>query len=271
LEVATRTLTFDGLTDRYLDVTCHDPTGNDGFDLIGGELASRLSTQSEAASEAVQRVLAKWRRFWGQLPRQLLTREQVVGLFAELWFLDVWLTPAVGVAQAVARWRGPFGARHDFESDGESVEVKGTTSTRGPIHRINGIEQLAPPQNGALFFFSLRMREEIGATNTLPLLVTTCRMQCTSDDVALSKFEAALAQSGYLSAHEEEYARLRFRVIKEELFAVRDDFPRLTPAQLLGGVPAGLEQVVYEVNLGGFRHLLVARNAMEAPSILRPE
>ena len=263
--VVTRELAVPGHeAGRYLDVTCHDPAGQDAFDLIGGELAERLSSGRETAAECVLRVLAKWRRFWGQLPRQILSREEQLGLFAELWFLSVWLIPRIGTAEAVARWRGPFASRHDFEWTGCSVEVKATTSTRGRIHRVNGLDQLAPPELGELLFFSLRLREEGGATNTLPLIVAACRDQLESDSDSLSSFERALAQVGYSPAHDEEYARLPVRVVEEGLFRVRDDFPRLTVSQLSAGVPPGIERVEYEINLSGFDHLCIARNSTDA-------
>jgi Putative PD-(D/E)XK family member, (DUF4420) len=263
--VVTRELAVPGHeAGRYLDVTCHDPAGQDAFDLIGGELAERLSSGRETAAECVLRVLAKWRRFWGQLPRQILSREEQLGLFAELWFLSVWLIPRIGTAEAVVRWRGPFASRHDFEWTGHSVEVKATTSTRGRIHRVNGLDQLAPPELGELLFFSLRLREEGGATNTLPLIVAACRDQLESDSDSLSSFERALAQVGYSPAHDEEYARLPVRVVEERLFRVRADFPRLTVSQLSAGVPSGIERVEYEINLSGFDHLCIARNSTDA-------
>src|SRR5262249_35908769 len=155
------------------DMMCEEQAGHEAFDLVGGEIAARLATGRERAPEVVARVLAKWRRFWSQLTTPALSREEQLGLFAELWFLSVWLLPRVGAVEAVRRWRGPSAARHDFEWPGHSVEVKATTSTRGRIHRIHGLEQLAPPEQGELLFFSLRLREEGGATNTLPSLVAT--------------------------------------------------------------------------------------------------
>lgn len=156
------------------------------------------------------------------------------------------------------RWRGPFGARHDFEWKGYSVEVKETTSTRGAIHRINGIDQLVPPSDGELFLFSLRLREEGGASNNLPTLVDSCRQQLAEHDDTSCRFESALVQLGYSSAHEEEYGCVRLRVAGQGVYAVRDDFPRLTASQLSSGVPAGVERVDYEINLAGFERLLVA-------------
>jgi hypothetical protein len=249
---------------RYIDITCHDATGHEAFDLIGGEIAERLAAGRETAPEIVTRVIAKWRRFWGQLPKQLLSRERQIGLFAEVWFLAHWLIPRCEAGDAVSRWRGPFGARHDFEWLRRSVEVKATTSTRGRIHRINGLDQLAPPDQGDILFFSLHLREEAGATSTLPSVIAACCIQLGGHPHALSQFENALAQAGYVLAHEGEYDKLRFRIVDQGLFAVREEFPRLTTAQLQADLPPGIEHVEYDINLSAFGHLCLANQPDQA-------
>lgn len=264
VSVATRELTVhDRGTARYLDFECHDAAGHEAFNLIGGELAEGLKSESTKPAVLAARVLAKWRRFWGQSPWQILSRAEHLGLFAELWFLSVWLIPRAGIGKALAGWRGPSGARHDFEWPGKSVEVKATTSTRGRVHCINGLDQLAPPEKGELRFFSLRLREEGGATNTLPGLVASCRSLLEADAEALSRFESALVQAGYSPAHEEEYAKLKLRIVDEGLYHVQENFPRLTQTSFAGGVPSGVERVEYEINLAGFEHLQVATKAEE--------
>jgi hypothetical protein len=261
--VKTRDLVLRGGQGRYLDICCNDSGGYEAFDVIGGEIATRLAAGRETAPDVVARVLAKWRRFWGMFPRHMLSREQQLGLFAEIWFLSIWLSPHDGSFAALKNWRGPFGSRHDFEWAHRSVEVKATTSTRGPVHRVNGFEQLIPPEQGRLLLFSLRLREEVGATNTLPSLIEGFRARLVSDAVAVGQFESALTQAGYSPVHENEYAKVSLRVVEEALFEVRDDFPRLTPAQLIEGVPHGVEAVEYEINLGGFGHLCIARSVSE--------
>jgi hypothetical protein len=264
LGVATRELAIPGHeTGVYLDVVCHDAAGYGAFDVIGGELASRLATGRETANECVVRVLAKWRRFWGQTPRQILSKDEQVGLFAELWFLSVWLFPKIGFAEAVKRWRGPFGSRHDFEWPARSIEVKATTSTRGCVHHINGIDQLAPPSSGELLFFSLRIREEGGATNTLSSIIASCRTQLGSAPDSLSDFEKALMQARYSPAHDEEYEKTRLRVVEEGLFRVSGDFTRLTAKELKAGLASGVEGVEYRIKVDGFKHLRIASNPSE--------
>jgi hypothetical protein len=268
LQVETRELMLKDLgTGRFLDLACADPAGNSAFDLIGGDLAAELAAKLHDAPRCAALVLSKWRRFWGNLPRQVLSREEQLGLFGELWFLSFWLTEHVGVAEALRRWRGPYAARHDFEWVGKSVEVKTTSASSRHVHQISGIEQLAPPETGELLFFSLRVREEAGASNSLPALVVTCRKKVDEDDEARSLFEAAMERLGYSDGHLEEYARLRLRITGENLYGVNNDFPRLTPLRLKDGLPQGVGNVRYEIDLGGFDHLCLARTPSVAMMI----
>jgi hypothetical protein len=259
ISVETRALVLkDRNMQRYIDIICRDTPGHDAFDVIGGELATGLASSGLAPARIVSLTLAKWRRFWGNAPRQILSREEQIGLFAEIWFLSEWLIPYVGADEAVARWRGPYGTRHDFEWAGRSVEVKATSSTRGRIHRINGLDQLTPPENGRLNLFSIQVREEDGAENTLFRIVTACRSKLESSPEAMDRFESALIQTGYSIVHEGEYTKLRLRIVDGALFRVEDDFPRITRNSFATGVPSGIEHVDYEVSLNGFDRLIVA-------------
>ena len=269
LTVVTRELAIEGqdLVERYLDIECQDAVGYAALDLIGGEIAEELARDKKTPQEIVKKTLAKWRRFWSELPKDLLSREEFLGLFGELWFLTFWLLPKVGTTQSVQRWRGPFGSRHDFEWQGKSVEVKTTTSTRGRIHHINGIDQLLLPENGELLFFSLRLREEAGSTNTLPNLIGITRSLLEPDPDSLSRFEIGLARAGYSPAHDEEYNKISLRIVEEALFTVKDDFPNITEINFVDGVPAGVGAINYEINLSAFDHLLIARLPEEAIAI----
>jgi len=253
IQVITRELNIHGQPpSRYMDLICLDSAGYSGLDLIGSEIISELVKGTRPPAEIIHSVLAKWRRFWGQIPQDILSRNEVIGLFAEIRFLTERQIPEVGPAEAVKRWRGPFGSRHDFEWQGGSVEVKATTSSRGRIFHINGIDQLEPPEHGKLFFFGVRLREEGGADQTLPSVIVVCRNLLIIDDDALEKFESVLVQSGYSPHHNEEYEKMRFRIIEEVFFKVTDEFPRICSANFVGGIPDGIERVEYEVNLNGY-------------------
>jgi Putative PD-(D/E)XK family member, (DUF4420) len=239
----------------FLDVCCSDRTANEAFNLVANGLLDELE-QRVPTVDAVQTALARWRRFWGTVPVEGLDPEETRGLFGELWFLLVWLLPH-GPA-AVEHWLGPSGSRNDFQWPGVAVEVKATMSVRGHVHRINGIDQLDAPENGALLLFSLRIREEPSSSNSLVTLVERIEQVLADEPERLDLFEGRLAGAGYSAAHDERYRDARYRVLDERLYRVSDDFPRLSIDSFRSGLPVGIERIEYETNLEGFAHLVTA-------------
>jgi len=236
------------------------------FRLVADEIIAAVE-RGLSARDAVETTLARWRRFWGSVPAAGLTPDQVRGMFGELWFLLVWLLPFD--RRHVHRWLGPTAARHDFQWPYAAVESKTTTTVRGHIHRINGIEQLEAPENGPLYFFSLRLREEASATNSLVTLVDRISDELRADAALLDRFEELLGRGGYSPAHADRYRPQTFRVVDERLYHVADGFPRITPASFVGGLPAGVERVDYEINVEGCQDLCVARRPGELPEFLK--
>jgi hypothetical protein len=248
---------------RYIDIECHEVAGHAALGVIGNEIIEAMASDSHDPGAAVSRVVSRWRRFWGQIPQSLLSVQEQVGLFAELWFLLTWLASRLPLSQAVSRWRGPLGARHDFESTGMSVEVKASMAVRGPAHRIHGLTQLEPPESGDLFLFSLQVRNEDGATNSLPAIVRRGQQLAAADLAVAERLEDLLAKAGYSASHEAEYEKLRLRIVEEGLYRVSGDFPRLVRMSFPQGVPDGVDGIEYDINLGGFGHLLVASRATD--------
>ncbi len=260
--IVTRDLVVKGFEPKkYIDITCHDNAGRIIFDAIGSEIAEKLDKGN--SKEIIVNVISKWRNFWGRPLRDLLSYNELMGVFAELWFLSHWLLPKMDKLEAINRWRGPFLSRHDFEWNGKSIEVKATTNNQSRIHKIHGIEQLAPPKDGQLFLFSLRLREEEGAENTLPNLIASFREKLKDDIDALSKFENILVVIGYSSIHEEEYSKVKFRIVDEKLYDVTKDFPRIISESFSEGVPLGVGVIEYTINLDGYSNLCISTSPNE--------
>ncbi len=257
LSIVTRELVVLGFEPKkYIDIACQDTAGYVIFDLIAAEIAEKLDTGNP--KDVLSDVVSKWRRFWGRLPRDVLSFEEVTGLFAELWFLYHWLIPRKSMNGSVDGWRGPFSSRHDFEFQDKSIEVKATTMVQGRIHRIHGVEQLAPPENGLLFLYSLRLREEQGAEDNLPDFVEMCRKKLKDNIDALSKFENSLALAGYSPIHNDEYSKYKFRIVDEKLYKVANGFPRIVNESFVHGLPLGVGTLEYTINLDGYDNLCVA-------------
>lgn len=262
LSITTRELIIKGVDQkRYIDILCQDTSGHIIFDAIASEIAERLN--KGASKEIIIAVINKWRNFWDRPVQKLLSHNELIGLLAELWFLYYWLLPNMDELIAISRWRGPFASRHDFEWPGKSIEVKATTNVQSRTHKIHGVEQLSPPQNGKLFLFSLRLREEQGADQTLPGIITLCKEKLKNNLEALSRFENILDLAGYSSIHENEYSKFKFRIVDEKLYEVTDDFPKIIISSFLDGIPSGIGIIEYTINLDGYDNLCIAKSPEE--------
>jgi len=261
LSVLTRHLNVaSDKSNKYIDITCNDSHGHLAFNLLIEEIARTLGNEKLAPSDATRRVMDKWRRFWSRAARHHLSRAEQIGLFAELWFLSEWLIPKQG-SEAVYSWKGPLRRRNDFENADFCVEVKATTSRRGRIYHINGINQLESPGSGKLYFFGVRLAETEASGKSLPELASGIREQISGQYETLDCLEEGLISAGYNDIHTEEYERVKFHVQETCLFEVKDNFPRLS-ARLIQ-VPPGIEKIEYEINLNTFDHLIVAEELSE--------
>jgi hypothetical protein len=265
LSVRTRVLQVGAEAQRtFIDVRCADASGYEAFDVVVNAVLGSLEGGA-APAEAVRTVIGKWRRFWGAIPDIGLAAEEVRGLFGELWFLRSWLLP-LG-QKLVLRWVGPTRARHDFQWPGAAVEAKTTNSTRGHIHRINGLEQLQPPQQGTLFFYSLRVREEPSAKWSLPVLVRDIQTYLRDMPEESDIFDARLAEAGYSPAHALRYGSM-FHIADERLYRVSAGFPRLTPASFVADLPHGIERIDYVINVDVCPQLVFATSPSQAAEAL---
>lgn len=257
-----------GVEESFVEISCLDTQGHGAFDLVICELVDAVERSGGLTRvKLVQGVLAKWRRFWSVVPTNALGVEQQVGLFGELYFLSRWLCNALGPRKAVGTWRGPAGARNDFELPGLGIEAK-TTRRVDACHVIHGLDQLLEPAGGVLLLFGLCLRDEATATESLPRLVAEVRNRLSVDADALSAFETLLYTAGYDDRLEAEYARLRLRVRSEELYRVSDGFPRLIPNSIAGSLPPGVDKVTYELRLDAAADWIVATTPSAATKML---
>lgn len=258
-----------GLEESFVEIACLDVLGHGAFDLVIGELVDAVERSGGLTRvKLVQGVLSKWRRFWSEAPTNALGAEQQIGLFGELYFLSRWLWGALGPSKALGTWRGPAGARNDFELPGLAVEAK-TTKRVDAVHVIHGLDQLLEPVGGVLLLFALCVRDEASATESLPLLVNEIRTLLAGDADALDLFETLLYAAGYDARLEAEYAKLRLRVRSEGLYRVSDGFPRLIPTSIGGGLPPGVNTVTYELRLDAAAAWMVAGAPSAASKILQ--
>jgi hypothetical protein len=259
LSVSTEFLRVGNQPERlYLDLLCPQPSMLRTFAAVAADVLHTLRLSHQDPAAEVLQCLERWRWFWS-FRGTGLSPEVALGLFAELWFLDRWLGPSV---ENLARWQGPRGARHDFQWKACSVEVKATAVRGAVVHRVNGLEQLEAPETGALLLFSLHVQDDALAGNSLPSLVGRVTDALAQAPGASAQFLECLAIVGYNPAEADRYTR-PLRVLSEELFEVRDGFPRLTRPGLGASLPAGIDQVSYTLAMAACRPWRIAAAALD--------
>jgi len=229
----------------YIDLACSDTTLIPAFSAVAVDLHVAAAGRPDDVAGAVAATLRSWRWFW-TVDDAGLTGDSALGLFAELWFLERWL----GLPLGVVAWVGPTGHRHDFVTPTASVEAKGTRvrSDGAATHRITSLDQLDDPETGELWLFSLRVVPDPLAANTLAALVQRVIDVLGESPDALLTVRERLAQAGWTPAHANRYQQ-PWRVVAEELYRVDPGFPRLTRSTFPGGVPAGVDNISYTVDL----------------------
>lgn len=249
--------------DVWVDISCTDRSLNRTFLAVAGDLVSNMAKSTDPL-DAVQQTLQTWRWFWG-VDSDALSEAGALGLFGELWFLDRW-TP---FPNAVNAWHGPESDRHDFSSPQLSVEVKttGSHAVGAPRHHIATLDQLDAPSAGRLFLFSLHAIPEADAGNSLPTLIDRLRSRLSQRADLLTKLDQGLALAGWSPAAADRL-QTTYRVAAERLYHVGDEFPRLTRTSFVGGLPNGVDDVGYSLDLAACAQWLVASSADEASLML---
>lgn len=196
---------------------------------------------------ALEETLINWRELLKS--KAILSEEIQLGLRGELWLLRR-LVPTLG-DQALKAWVGPQKEPHDFRLGASEFEVK-TTRTNAHAHIINGIAQLEPSPDHALFVVSLRMAPAgANAGTTLPDDIEATR---TSLAPALrTQFDGLMRQHfNYRDEHRDFYRTSLQMADAALLVPVDEHCPRLTCA-LLDSVPhiERLSDMRYRANFEG--------------------
>jgi hypothetical protein len=214
---------------------------------------------------AVEQTLRAWQWFWG-VDAGALSESKALGLFGELWFLDRWAP----FPDAVTAWHGWEADRHDFSSPRMAVEVKASRShgVGAPRHHIATLDQLDAASSGPLMLFSLQAIPESNAGNSLTALIHRLRARLSARTDLLARLDRGVSLMGWSPAVADQHL-MTYRVAAERLYRVEGDFPRLTRGTFTGGLPAGIDNVGYSLDLAACAPWLLASAPADATAHLR--
>jgi hypothetical protein len=241
---APRELLHDGRTRFYLDIYCTRHVLNGVFSRLAEELLRETERPIPDAGRRCTELLEGWRSLFSSGAGEF-GRLQAIGLLGELWVLH--RLALIDVA-SLDTWTGPLGGVHDFRNGDSAIEVKTSVRTHGRFHSISSVEQLAPPSNGKLGFFSLRLESVPSGTVSIAGLLKKIR----ATGVLSSALSMRLDEINFVEGNQPEFEDERYEMREARFFEVGADFPRIIPAIFPHSrLPAGVLSISYDIDLSG--------------------
>ena len=208
-----------GANFSFLAITCSDSAFFSLFqetcqDFI--EVCKEVTSAEERLGIVINRATALNKLFARK--RAKLSGEQILGLFCELLFLkEHWLLGG----NPLEGWKGPLGAKQDFEGTSSLIEVK-HMDTDGVV-RISSLEQLS--SNKPLFIAAIHLVEDDANGITLNDLSAQIRDELGPRETVI--FDDLLIHYGF--ERDERYEET-FSIEKRAFYSVGADFPSIVPS-----------------------------------------
>jgi hypothetical protein len=168
---------------------------------------------------------------------------RILGLLGELFVLDEAVNHSV---DAIRSWSYPALDRHDFRNGAVAMEVKTTLRSKQSrrVISVNAVDQLEPPDGGALFLHWLAVEHNPSGALSISKLIESISDRLPAID-ALS-WRSRFTTDADLDA----IANRSFSLLAREAYIVDHTFPRLTSSKLVrGALDPGISKVHYELDL----------------------
>ena len=207
-----------------------------------------MVTMSREASDAqegyikVIRNFARWKGMFQNCSKDYLTNERIMGLIAEILFLQNELIPTYGEEVAAKSWTGQELTHKDFYVNNLWYEVKAISVGKTTV-KISSLEQLESSDKGYLIVYQL---EKVSAESngiSLNQLVKKVYESMVTDS-ARQYFIEEVSKQGF--AFHEYYDSVRYKVCEKSKYLVDEDFPKLTHNNVCDEVV----KAEYHLNLG---------------------
>lgn len=211
-------------------IECTEAELLEPFLVLVVDIADRLQVLRDVTWQAVLACVDEWQALLGR--RVVLTVEQQLGLWAELWMIVNSADPD----RLAAAWRGPDSDPVDFFVDGRSVDVK--ASRRPHEHHVSQRQVDEPVGEHDAYLVSMWTGVDPGNGTSLTEMVDDA-LGRVSDAGALLK---RIAQAGYLPSERAQYVT-RFVQLSAPFWFRVADVPRVRAAD------PGISQLRFVVTL----------------------
>ena len=222
---------YQGKESKNVYWTCFDLLNEDirkTFFVFCGSLIDAVET-IEAENVALQSLKTRytmWKSMFKDPNAAKVSRESVMGLFGELYFLNEFMIDRFGVRTAVASWGGPEPNSKDFSTGTDWYEVK-TVGANATKINISSLTQLSSDYIGKLVVIKAESMAESfdnGKSNIGELLNSIIGK--IEDEDSEEQFLMKLTSCG-IDLNDSTLA-MTFDVKSVHSYIVDDKFPRLT-------------------------------------------
>lgn len=219
----------------------------DIFSILGEDLIERIAAITNEAEliKALLLRLEKWRLLFEKAGQQGLSDQSQRALYGELFFLRKFLQNVPDPDYCINSWKGPEKAVQDFQFADWAVEVKTTQGKNHQKIHISSERQLDTSLIPKIFLvhYSLEVRSNYG--ETLNDLIDDLLTILSEYPAASNTFRLQLLEAGYFEIHRQLYAETGYSIRQDNIYAITDDFPKITEA----GIPPGVGDVRYSLIL----------------------
>jgi hypothetical protein len=237
------TLTDNDLTKSF-SVMCYDIAER-----------SALGETAEAAVVIAIECLRGWASLFKRRNRIGLSRNEIMGLWGELSSLDELLVARPdNETQIIQGWRGPNGEQRDIGFNGNRIEIKTQLSTRSIGLKISSIDQL--DDRGDQLKIILNRISPSDKGSSIGDLIQAIQQRLIKSRIAQSDFELKIELAGFNP--ELKASKELFSLDERLVFAVGENFPRLTPSH----VPFGIKSVEYEISGAAINEFQITWNEL---------
>ena len=210
----------------------------DVFSVLCSDLIHKISehTEEKKIVRIVVNQLEKWRTLFDRMRNGGLLPAEQQGLYGELIFLQKFINKADNPTQVINSWVGVDKEIRDFQYGNWAVEVKTTAGNNHQKVSISSERQLDDTLMDCLFLYHLSLETSKGNGENLNQRVNAIRSLLADNSFALNSFNSRLLEGGYLDIHAHLYEERCYVKRDENIYLVKDDFPRIKENEIRNGV-----------------------------------
>ena len=200
-----------------------------------------LNLSEDAELIRFKKKLDSWITFFKKNKNKRLSKEEVIGLFGELIFLEK-ILDFTEDNDFIWSWKGPFGDSQDFIRNNKYIEIKTSTSQSNKNVHISSEFQLDSEGKDFLYLANILI-EESESGRSLKQIIGDVKKRLNSEQQNFFKdlLAAIKVDEKKLSEYKEKYS-----LKKINIYEIKDEFPVIANSQIDGA----LSNIEYEVDLG---------------------